>query len=100
MTHLSTKKCTHETRYYISSAKKRACEFQKAVKNHWPIENKLHWHLDVSMDEDDKKFLTQSVKNLLRIKKRRKRNRKFKNKDLDRWRSSVPMPFESTFSKH
>jgi len=29
----------------------------------------------------------------------RKRNRKFKNKDLDRWRSSVRMPFESTFLK-
>lgn len=29
----------------------------------------------------------------------RKKNRKFKNKDLDRWRSSVRMPFESTFSK-
>ena len=29
----------------------------------------------------------------------RKKNRKLKNKDLDRWRSSVRMPFESTFSK-
>lgn len=29
----------------------------------------------------------------------RKKNRKFKNKDLDRWRSSVRMPYESTFSK-
>lgn len=28
-----------------------------------------------------------------------KRNRKDKNRDLDRWRSSVRMPFESTFSK-
>lgn len=28
-----------------------------------------------------------------------KRNRKNKNRDLDRWRSSVRMPFESTFSK-
>jgi IS5 family transposase len=29
----------------------------------------------------------------------RKRNNPNKNKDLDRWRSSVRMPFESTFSK-
>ena len=29
----------------------------------------------------------------------RKKNRKFKNRDLDRWRSSVRMPYESTFSK-
>lgn len=29
----------------------------------------------------------------------RKKNRKFKIKELDRWRSSVRMPYESTFSK-
>lgn len=29
----------------------------------------------------------------------RKKNNKTKNKDLDRWRSSVRMPFEGTFSK-
>lgn len=29
----------------------------------------------------------------------RKRNNKSKNKDLDRWRSVVRMPFESAFSK-
>jgi len=29
----------------------------------------------------------------------RKNNNKQKNKDLDRWRSKVRMPFESTFSK-
>ena len=27
-------------------------DFQKAVRNHWVIENKLHWVLDVVMDED------------------------------------------------
>lgn len=29
----------------------------------------------------------------------RKKNRKMKNRDLDRWRSSVRMPYENTFSK-
>lgn len=29
----------------------------------------------------------------------RKRNHKFKNRDLDRWRSSIRMPYENTFSK-
>ncbi len=29
----------------------------------------------------------------------RRRNRKFKNRDLDHWRSLVRMPFKSTFSK-
>jgi IS5 family transposase len=29
----------------------------------------------------------------------RKNNNKTKNRDLDRWRSSIRMPFEGTFSK-
>ena len=28
-------------------------DFLKAVRNHWAIENKLHWVLDVQMREDD-----------------------------------------------
>ena len=28
-------------------------DFLKAVRNHWAIENKLHWVLDVRMREDD-----------------------------------------------
>lgn len=42
--------CT-ESRYYISSATKTAHEFNNNVRNHWGIENKLHWSLDVSLKE-------------------------------------------------
>ena len=28
-------------------------EFLKTVRNHWAIENSLHWVLDVQMGEDD-----------------------------------------------
>ena len=42
-----------EYRYFISSAALTSCRFAKAVRSHWGIENKLHWVLDVSMDEDD-----------------------------------------------
>ena len=42
-----------ETRYYILSRKMSPEDFQKAVRNHWAIENRLHWVLDVQMREDD-----------------------------------------------
>lgn len=41
-----------ETRYYISSLKADAELINKSVRQHWAIENKLHWMLDVSFGED------------------------------------------------
>ena len=42
-----------ETRYCIMSRTMSPEDFLKAVRNHWAIENKLHWVLDVRMREDD-----------------------------------------------
>ena len=44
-----------ETRYYISSAQLDHQAFQGAVRDHWAIENKLHWSLDVTFAEDASK---------------------------------------------
>ena len=41
-----------EFRYYISSASLTSEKFAQAVRNHWMIENQLHWVLDVTMNED------------------------------------------------
>lgn len=41
-----------ETRYYISSLKASAERFAQLIRGHWSIENQLHWHLDVSFNED------------------------------------------------
>lgn len=42
-----------ETRYYISSEEGlSAAYFNALVRGHWGIENKLHWHLDVTFRED------------------------------------------------
>jgi predicted transposase YbfD/YdcC len=43
---------TIETRYYLSSLPGAAQQIQHAVRSHWGVENKLHWCLDVSFNED------------------------------------------------
>lgn len=48
----STKKTETETRYYISSRRATPEEMAQAVRNHWGIENQLHWYLDVAFNED------------------------------------------------
>ncbi len=42
-----------EIRYYISSLDIDINLFAKAIRNHWSVENKLHWHLDFTFREDD-----------------------------------------------
>jgi predicted transposase YbfD/YdcC len=43
--------CT-EVRYFISSLPHNARRVLRAVRQHWGIENRLHYVLDVSLDED------------------------------------------------
>jgi len=47
----SGKKST-EIRYYISSLPAKPKVIGKAVRNHWAVENNLHWTLDVIFKED------------------------------------------------
>ena len=50
--HKATGKQEHETRYYITSLKPDAQRLNAAIRQHWGIENKLHWVLDVTFGED------------------------------------------------
>ena len=45
------KEC-NEVRYYILSKYLSARRFAEAVRSHWGIENRLHWQLDVTFQED------------------------------------------------
>jgi predicted transposase YbfD/YdcC len=44
---------TYERRYYITSHSDKPAQFiAGAIRSHWHLENKLHWQLDVSFNED------------------------------------------------
>jgi predicted transposase YbfD/YdcC len=47
---------TVEQRFYLTSLKPEAQPFARAVRNHWGIENKLHWTLDVTFREDQSRI--------------------------------------------
>ena len=43
---------TNEVRLYISSVEADAKEFNSYIRQHWAVENSLHWTLDVTFRED------------------------------------------------
>jgi predicted transposase YbfD/YdcC len=45
-------KTSEETVYFIGSRVMSAKKYGKALRNHWKIENELHWQLDVTFGED------------------------------------------------
>lgn len=49
-------KISRQRAYYISSLSTHKAEvFARHIRNHWKIENRLHWVKDVSMKEDTSK---------------------------------------------
>lgn len=50
-----------ETIYYLSSEDRdEASYFASRIRAHWGIENKLHWHLDVTFREDNCRVRTKN----------------------------------------
>ena len=47
---------TIEYRYYIGSIENSAQLFGKSVRDHWGVENKLHWRLDMGFREDESRI--------------------------------------------
>ena len=62
--HKVTGKIEREIRYYITSLKPDAARLNRVIRQHWGIENKLHWVLDVGFGEDlDRKRAGHSAQN-------------------------------------
>ncbi len=49
-------KPTIETRYFISSLPNNAELLADSIRQHWGVENSLHWILDVAFREDDSRI--------------------------------------------
>jgi predicted transposase YbfD/YdcC len=45
-------KTTTETAYYLLSTALSGERFNEVAREHWGVENRLHWRLDVVMNED------------------------------------------------
>lgn len=80
-----------ERRYFLTSLACDAGRFAQAVRQHWGIENSLHWVLDVSFREDDCRIrrdagaqtmsvLRHIALNLIRRESRHKRGMKARRK--------------------
>ena len=87
--HKSTGQIERETRYYITSLAPDATRLNRAIRQHWGIENKLHWVLDVAFGEDHSRkrtghaaqnfsLLTRIALNLLQQDRKSKRGVKGK----------------------
>jgi len=62
--HKATGKTEREIRYYITSLRPDAARLNSVVRQHWGIENKLHWVLDVGFGEDlDRKRAGHAAQN-------------------------------------
>src|SRR5262249_52571734 len=48
----ATGKTSDEVRYFISTLPARVKRLARAVRQHWGIENGLHWVLDIAFNED------------------------------------------------
>jgi predicted transposase YbfD/YdcC len=62
--HKATGKTETEIRYYITSLAPDAMRLNRSIRQHWGIENKLHWVLDVGFGEDlDRKRAGHAAQN-------------------------------------
>ena len=70
--HESTRngKTSEEVRYFIGSRKTTAKVYGMALRNHWRIENTLHWQLDVTFAKDKNRVSQrQGAENLALVRR-------------------------------
>ncbi len=92
-----------EKRYYISSLNVNIVDFSNAIRNHWSVENKLHWHLDFTFKEDDNTTTNkQALMNLQIVNKFilgiLNQVKPFYNKSLKKIRNLFSMDYKNQFT--
>jgi len=67
---MATGERTEERRYYITSlGNSNPEEIANAIRQHWSIENNLHWQLDVTFREDYSKKVQNAARNFSAVTK-------------------------------
>lgn len=95
-----------EKRYYISSLNIDIELFSRAIRNHWSVENKLHWHLDFTFREDNNTTMNKKALMNLQIVNKfclgilNKIKPFHKNTSLRRIRKRMGMNFEKSIIKN
>ena len=74
-------RATTTSRYYIASRSLSAAELNRLVRGHWGIENRLHWVLDVVMNEDQARTRKDNAPENLALLRRLALNIIKRNKD-------------------
>lgn len=62
-------KTTCEKRFYISSLAPDAQRIRQAIRSHWSVENRLHWIMDVSFNDDQMRARTYAAAHNLAVLK-------------------------------
>lgn len=67
---IKDEKQMHKTFYISSLVNQNPEKMAQYIRNHWAIENKLHWQLDITFGEDDAKVRNQNaIINLHQVRK-------------------------------
>lgn len=61
---------TRETRYFISSCSLDVSVAANAVRQHWAVENSLHWVLDVTYREDESRIRRGNAAEVMSVMRR------------------------------
>jgi len=62
-------KTTQEQRLYISSLPPDAERISQAIRSHWEVENRLHWVMDLSFNDDQMRVRTKAAAHNLAVLK-------------------------------
>jgi len=62
-------KTTHEQRLYISSLAPDSKRINQTIRSHWTVENRLHWVMDVSFNDDQMRARTKAAAHNLAVLK-------------------------------